>query len=34
MEPETVQQAIRPLFLMLGDHRVLNLQIIKVSSCL
>lgn len=31
VEAETVQQAIRPLFLSLGDHRALSLQVIKVS---
>ena len=31
MEPEVVQQASRQLFLLLGDHRALNLQVIKVS---
>ena len=31
IEAETIQQAIRPLFLLLGDHRTLSLQIIKVS---
>ncbi|XP_028408078.1 transformation/transcription domain-associated protein-like isoform X2 [Dendronephthya gigantea] len=32
IEAETVQQAIRPLFLLLGDHRQLSLQIIKRLS--
>ncbi|XP_046847243.1 transformation/transcription domain-associated protein-like isoform X2 [Xenia sp. Carnegie-2017] len=32
VEAETVQQAIRPLFLSLGDHRALNLQVIKRLS--
>lgn len=31
VDQETVQLAIRPLISLLGDHRTLSLQIIKVS---